>query len=67
MGAEDFSYVLEQVPGAMFFLGVAHEGSDWAHACGIHSPRMVLDESAMPRGAAFLAGLAEAFLARGFG
>jgi metal-dependent amidase/aminoacylase/carboxypeptidase family protein len=23
MGAEDFSYVLEQVPGAMFFLGVA--------------------------------------------
>lgn len=66
MGAEDFSYVLEQVPGAMFFLGVAAEGADW-HACeGIHSTRMVLDEAALPRGAALLAGLAERFLERGF-
>jgi hippurate hydrolase len=66
MGAEDFSYVLEKVPGAMFFLGVAAEGADW-HACeGIHSTRMVLDESALPRGAALLAGFAERFLERGF-
>ena len=67
MGAEDFAYVLEQVPGAMFFLGVAHEGEDWANCCGIHSPRMMLDESVMPQGAALLAGLAERFLAGGFG
>ncbi|MFT4025342.1 MAG: M20 family metallopeptidase [Novosphingobium sp.] len=67
MGAEDFAYVLEQVPGAMFFLGVAHEGADWGSCCGIHSTRMMLDESVMPRGAAFLAGLAERFLAVGFG
>jgi hippurate hydrolase len=66
MGAEDFAYVLEQVPGAMFFLGVSHEGEDWAHCCGIHSTRMMLDESVMPRGAAFLAGLATRFLDRGF-
>jgi amidohydrolase len=66
MGAEDFAYVLEKVPGAMFFLGVAHEGADWANCCGIHSPRMVLDESVLPQGAAFLAGLAETFLAKGF-
>src|SRR5690606_37682381 len=26
MGAEDFSYVLQQIPGAMFFLGVAQQG-----------------------------------------
>jgi len=65
MGAEDFSYVLEQVPGAMFFLGVSHQGEDWEQCCGIHSTRMRVDESAMPRGAAYLAGLAEAFLARG--
>lgn len=25
MGAEDFAYVLEKVPGAMFFLGVARK------------------------------------------
>ncbi|HZU63468.1 MAG TPA: M20 family metallopeptidase [Novosphingobium sp.] len=63
MGAEDFAYVLEKVPGAMFFLGAAEEGADWQSACGIHSPRMQLDEAVMPRGAAFLAGLATSWLA----
>ena len=67
MGAEDFSYVLEKVPGAMFFIGVSHEGEDWTRCCGIHSTRMMLDETVMPRGAALLAGLAEQFLERGFG
>lgn len=66
MGAEDFAYVLEKVPGAMFFLGVSHEGEDWQHCCGIHSTRMRVDESTMPLGSAFLAGLAERFLANGF-
>ena len=66
MGAEDFSYVLEQVPGAMFFLGVAHEGVDWHNCPSIHSPRMMVDEAALPRGAALLAGLAERFLAQGW-
>lgn len=67
MGAEDFAYVLEKVPGAMFFLGFAHEGDDWRQCCGIHSTRMMLDETVMPRGAAFLAGLATTFLASGWG
>ena len=67
MGAEDFSYVLEQVPGAMFFLGVAHEGVDWHNCPSIHSPRMMVDETALPRGAALLAGLAERFLEVGWG
>ena len=66
MGAEDFSYVLEQVPGAMFFLGVAHEGVDYHKCPSIHSPRMMVDEAALPRGAALLAGLAERFLANGW-
>lgn len=66
MGAEDFAYVLEKVPGAMFFLGVAPEGADWSSCCGIHSTRMMIDESVMPRGAALLAGLAERFLAEAF-
>jgi len=67
MGAEDFAYVLEKVPGAMFFLGVAHEGEDWRQCCGIHSTRMMVDEAVLPQGAAFLAALGERFLARGFG
>ena len=58
MGAEDFSYVLEKVPGAMAFLGVAAEGADWAHCSGIHSSRMMVDETVLPRGAAILAGCA---------
>lgn len=66
MGAEDFSYVLEKVPGAMFFLGVAHEGVDWKQCCSIHSTRMVVDESVLPLGTALLAGCAERFLAEGF-
>ena len=66
MGAEDFAYVLEKVPGAMFFIGMAHEGDDWAACCGIHSSRMMLDESVMPNGAALLAALARDFLADGF-
>lgn len=66
MGAEDFAYVLEKVPGAMFFLGVSHEGADWQHCCGIHSTKMQVDESTMPLGAAFLAGVAERFLKGGF-
>ena len=66
MGAEDFSYVLEKVPGAMAFLGVATEGSDWASCCGIHSSRMMVDEKALPRGAAILAGCALRFLQHGW-
>ncbi|MXO68947.1 amidohydrolase [Altererythrobacter marinus] len=66
MGAEDFAYVIEKVPGAMFFLGVAHEGEDWRQCCGIHSPRMTVDESALPHGTAMLAGCALRFLERGF-
>lgn len=66
MGAEDFSYVLDKVPGAMFFLGVAHEGVDWRSCCSIHSTRMMVDESVLPLGTAVLAGCAERFLAGGF-
>jgi hippurate hydrolase len=66
MGAEDFSYVLAKVPGAMAFLGVAEAGADWRQCCGIHSSRMHVDESVLPRGAAFLAGCATRFLERGW-
>ena len=66
MGAEDFSYVLEKVPGMMAFLGVAQSGADWQHCCSIHSPRMMVDESVLPRGTAFLAGCASRFLERGW-
>ena len=66
MGAEDFSYVIAKVPGMMAFLGVAEAGADWRECCGIHSSRMLVDETVLPRGAAFLAGCAARFLERGW-
>lgn len=62
MGAEDFSYVLQQVPGAIFFLGARPEGRETAP---LHSNRMVLDESAFATGIALHAALALRFLERG--
>ncbi len=62
MGAEDFSYVLNKVPGAMAFLGAAPEGGDWRTCCALHSNRMVLDETVMARGVAMHCGFAQAFL-----
>ena len=55
MGAEDFSYVLNAVPGAMVFLGTS---PGHAHAAPNHSNRMVLDESAMASGIALYAAMA---------
>jgi amidohydrolase len=67
MGAEDFSYVLQKVPGAMLNLGATPEGGDHRTCCGLHSNRMILDESVMARGAAMHCALAESFLTNGFG
>jgi amidohydrolase len=56
MGAEDWSYVLQQVPGSMAFLGAAPPGV--AHPAPNHSNRMVIDESAMATGIALHAAMA---------
>jgi amidohydrolase len=66
MGAEDFAYVLKQVPGAMVFLGATPEGGDWRSCCALHSNRMVLDEAVMARGVAMHCAFAETFLSQGF-
>jgi hippurate hydrolase len=58
MGAEDWSYVLQQVPGAMAFLGTRPAGVAPAAVAPNHSNRMVLDESAMAVGIATYAGVA---------
>ncbi|RVQ67068.1 amidohydrolase [Croceicoccus ponticola] len=58
MTAEDFSYVLQAVPGAMVLLGAADPDADWQRAPGLHSPHMHIDERILPRGSALLAALA---------
>ena len=58
MGAEDFSYVLQQIPGAMVFLGGTHADRNLATAPSNHSNRVVFDEEAMVTGTAMYAALA---------
>ena len=58
MGAEDFSYVLQDVPGAMAFLGARPAGQDPATAPQNHSNVVVFEESAMPVGVALYAAVA---------
>jgi amidohydrolase len=60
MGAEDFSFVLQRVPGAMVRLGMAPPGVE--DPAPNHSNRMMIDESAMANGIALHAGLALAVL-----
>lgn len=52
MGAEDFAYMTQRAPGAMFGLGVKPPGGDARY---LHTPTFDLDEDALPIGAAILA------------
>jgi hippurate hydrolase len=58
MGAEDFSYVLEKVPGAMAFIGARPPGIDPATAPANHSNLVVFDEEPLPAGVALYAEMA---------
>ena len=52
MGAEDFAYFLQKVPGAFIWLGVGEDVS------GLHTPQFAFDEKILPRGSALLTALA---------
>ncbi|HAH10940.1 MAG TPA: amidohydrolase [Alphaproteobacteria bacterium] len=67
MGGEDWSYVLQRIPGSMAFLGVSEPGCDHNHAAPCHSNKMHLHEDAMAHGIAMYAAVAERFLEQGFG
>lgn len=60
MGAEDFSFYSQRIPATAFWLGIknATVKSDKA----LHSPYFVLDENALPIGAAFHAAVALSYL-----
>ena len=63
MGAEDFSYVLQNLPGAMMFLGGTPQGQNPATAAPNHSNRVMFDEPAMATGIALYAAAALRHLA----
>jgi amidohydrolase len=57
-GAEDFSYVLEQVPGAFVMVGACPAGTDPGAAPFNHSAEAVFDDAVLPDGTALYAELA---------
>jgi amidohydrolase len=48
MGGEDFAYFAEKVPGFYFHLGVRNEETGAVNM--VHTPKMIIDESALPLG-----------------
>ena len=58
MGAEDFSYILERVPGAMALLGARPPDTSEHRTPDCHSSRVVFDEDTMAVGAAVHAAMA---------
>ncbi len=58
MGAEDFSYVLNSVPGAMAFLGATPAGIDPFSAAPNHSNLVQFDEASMSTGMALYTAVA---------
>ena len=50
LGAEDFSYFQQKIPGLYFFLGVVPRGQDPQKAPKNHSPYFFADEGALPVG-----------------
>jgi amidohydrolase len=67
MGAEDFSYVLNRVPGSMMFLGGTPLDHDLSKAAPNHSNRVYFDEKAMVDGMAVYAATAIRHLTAGEG
>ena len=69
MGAEDFSYMLERIPGCYAFIGNGDGGHrEQGHGlgpCMLHNPSYDFNDAIIPIGAAYFVNLARAYLAAG--
>jgi amidohydrolase len=63
MGAEDFAFFQQRIPGVYFFLGIVPNGVDAATAPQNHSPLFFADEGALPVGVRALTHAALDYLA----
>ncbi len=61
MGGEDFAYYTQRVPGCFLALGVGNEAKGAVY--GLHHPKFVVDEDALPVGSALHAEFAMRSLA----
>ncbi|MBS1578907.1 MAG: amidohydrolase [Bacteroidetes bacterium] len=55
MGAEDFGYYTQQIPGCFYRLGVRNEAEDIIH--NVHTPKFNIDERAIEMGMGVMAWL----------
>lgn len=62
LGAEDFSFYQEKVPGLFFWLGTRPAGQSEQEAAANHSPRFYVDESGLLLGVKSLASCAIDYL-----
>jgi len=61
MGAEDFGFYAQQIPGCFFRLGTRNELKGIVH--GVHTPRFMVEESAIETGVGLMAWLGMRLLA----
>jgi hippurate hydrolase len=59
MASEDFSYMLEKVPGCFINIG----NGDVEGSCEVHNPGYDFNDAALPLGASFFANVVERKLA----
>jgi len=68
MGAEDFSYFLQEKPGCYFLIGngdgTHREGGHGLGPCTLHNPSYDFNDALLPLGSTLWARLAQAWLAR---
>ena len=62
MGGEDFAFYQQRIPGCFACIGVSR--ADWQIRHGVHHPKFVVDETALPIGAALHVAMALESLAR---
>ncbi|KZV33027.1 hypothetical protein F511_03293 [Dorcoceras hygrometricum] len=60
MGSEDFSFYAERIPATFYYIGIENKMLGSIHLA--HSPHFMIDEDALPVGAATHAAVAERYL-----
>ncbi|KZV35107.1 hypothetical protein F511_20200 [Dorcoceras hygrometricum] len=60
MGSEDFAFYSDVIPSTFYFIGINNKSLGSVHSA--HSPHFMIDEDALPIGAATHAAIAERYL-----
>lgn len=60
MGAEDFSFFLRQIPGAMFRIGIA--SLDGSPSPALHNPKFNFNDDSIPSGVSMMSGVVLEYL-----